>query len=262
MIKIVLRLLGLMLVADRLRYHLMKWGNRKSNRAFQKEYPDVVLPPDYLMYESFRIDYSRYYLNGRKTAEWLINLVKPYLAEPSLDILDWGCGPARIIRHMPDLLPGESGFSGSDYNKKSISWCKSYLKGIRFETNDLAPPLNFDDSSFDLVYGISIFTHLSEEAHKLWLNELFRVLRPKGVLFLTLHGQIFVSKLDKRETQLFDQGNLVTRGQVKEGHRTFIAFHPESFIQKWAEKFEVLNHTPGQVISGQAEQDVWIFRKP
>ena len=40
-----------------------------------------------------------------------------------------------------------------------------------------------------MVYGLSIFTHLTELAQDLWLAELCRVLKPGGVAFLTFHGE-------------------------------------------------------------------------
>ena len=42
----------------------------------------------------------------------------------------------------------------------------------RFERNALAPPLAFDDESFDLVYALSVFTHLTAELQLAWRDEL------------------------------------------------------------------------------------------
>lgn len=41
---------------------------------------------------------------------------------------------------------------------------------------------------FHAIYGISVFTHLSEEYQVRWLRELSRILRPHGTLLLTVHG--------------------------------------------------------------------------
>ncbi len=260
-VKRILRLFHLMHVADKLRFLIIKLRNRKSNQLFLKANPDVVLPPDYLMYESFQLDYSRYFINGRKTAEWLIDLVSPYLNFDGAQVLDWGCGPGRIIRHLPGLLPETAKFYGTDYNPESIDWCRRNLKGIEFGKNELHPPLDYSDGSFDLVYGISIFTHLSKPAHKEWTNELLRVLKPGGILFLTLHGEVFKNKLDSDELDRFNQNHLVVRGQVKEGHRTFIAFHPPEYVKKLTSGFILLNHIPGKMHGKSPEQDVWIFQK-
>jgi len=250
-----------MFLADKLRFEWMKVKNRKVNSSFVRDYPNVVLPPDYMMYESFQLDYSRYYLNGKKTAEWLVELIKPYNPLEQADVLDWGCGPGRIIRHLPEILKKSRSLSGTDYNSDTIKWCQNHLNGITFTENGLMPPLPFDDGSFDLVYGISIFTHLSEAAHDAWLNELHRVLRKGGLLFLTLHGDVFLDKLEKPEQTAFRNNQLVVRGQVKEGHRTFIAFHPPEFVRRWISDFTLLNHIPGKTENGNPAQDVWIMKK-
>lgn len=252
----ILRLTGLMHASDRIRYHFHRLKMRKKNSSFLREHPGLILPPDYLMYESFLLDYQRYYENGRKTADWLAGLVGKHIKLDNADILDWGCGPARVLRHLPELVPEAKSYSGTDYNGKTIDWCRNNLAGIGFSKNQLMPPLSFPDESFDFIYGISIFTHLSEEAHNKWLSELTRVLRKGGVLFLTLHGEGFLEKLTDQEKKIFRAGNLVVRGQVKEGHRTYAAFQPPQFVKKWTKGMKLLEHIPGA-----GEQDVWILKK-
>lgn len=51
-----IRNLKLMNLAEILRFKLEKFKNRKINSDFRKNTPDVLLPPDYLMYESFLIE--------------------------------------------------------------------------------------------------------------------------------------------------------------------------------------------------------------
>lgn len=252
----ILRTLGLMQLTDYFRYVWLRRKNRPQNKAFRKEHPEVVLPPDYLMYESFQLDYHRYYVNGKKTAEWLVGLVQKHQSLNGASVLDWGCGPARVIRHLPGLI--ESGtFYGSDYNRQSIAWCSANFTDIYFHSNDLMPGLVYEKEWFELIYAISIFTHLSMEAHEAWLKELVRVLKPGGILFLTLHGDSFAGKLTPQEKQLYDSDQLVIRGQVSEGHRTFTAFHPERWVRIWTLSLTVLEHIRG----GEGEQDVWILRK-
>jgi len=108
--------------------------------------------------------------------------------------LDWGCGPARIIRHLPKLLPNTSLY-GTDYNAKSIAWNKANFQKISFELNNINPPTSFEDGFFDAIYGLSIFTHLSEENHFNWISELYRISSPGAILILTTHGQAYREKL-------------------------------------------------------------------
>ncbi len=251
-----LRQTGLMQVSDYMRFLWLRRKNKKHNAGFRKRYPEVVLPPDYLMYEAFQLDYERYYINGRKTAEWVLRLVQKHRSLNGAAILDWGCGPGRVIRHFPELVE-KGAFYGSDYNRQSIAWCASTFTDIYFHSNDLMPGLVYEKEMFDLVYAISIFTHLSKEAHEAWLNELIRVLKPGGILFITLHGNSFRKKLTPKERQLYESDELVVRGNVAEGHRTYTAFHPTKWVQIWTLSLSVLEQIPGD----NSEQDVWIFRK-
>ncbi len=252
----ILRHCGLMQVTDYFRYIWIRARNRKSNRGFRSRFSGVVFPPDYMMYEAYRLDYERYYINGMQSAEWLVEKVKPYVDLEKASILDWGCGPARVLRHMPGLLPAAT-FYGTDYNPATIAWCSKTFSNIYFHSNDLMPRLVYEKGMFDLVYGISIFTHLSEEAHEAWIGELGRILKPGGILLITLHGASFRDKLTGDEQLLFDRGELVVRGNVKEGHRTFTAFHPQSWVRKWTEGFEILKYEQGR----KEEQDTLILKE-
>ena len=53
-----LRKLKLMHLGDRVNYYFQKYKNRSSNQMFKEKYPDVVLPPDYMIYESFQIKHA------------------------------------------------------------------------------------------------------------------------------------------------------------------------------------------------------------
>lgn len=125
-----LRSLGLIYFTDWLRYYLQKYKNRKINEEFKKNNPNVKLPPDYLIYESFQINYQKYYTDGKKTAEWLSRHLGKHIDLKDKRILDWGCGPGRLIRHLPEIINNGCEFFGTDYNESSIQWCSNNLEGV------------------------------------------------------------------------------------------------------------------------------------
>lgn len=262
-ISYILRKMGLMYPADKFRFYLEKRRNKKQNEDFRREYPDVKLPSDYLMYESYRMDYRKYYLDGKDTAKWVYSYFEKHLPAGPMKILDWGCGPARVVRHLPEILPAGSQSYGTDYNKDSIAWCTKNLPEIQFNLNGLEASLPYEDNFFDGIYGISIFTHLSEKLHFDWFNELYRVLKPGGVLLLTTHGEYSRLRLSDAEKQIFDEGRLVVRGQVKEGHRTFVAYQSKAFMQKMIGAAVVLEHvvTPPKEGVSWIPQDLWVLTK-
>ncbi|GAB4244281.1 MAG: hypothetical protein Kow0027_03890 [Saprospiraceae bacterium] len=78
--------------------------------------------------------------------------------------------------------------------------------------------------------------------HLEWINELNRVLKPGGLLLVTTQGDAFRVKLTAAELKQFNDGKLVVRGAVKEGHRTFSAFQPKQYMLWLFEKMLVLEH--------------------
>ncbi len=254
--------LGLMHLLDQAKYGYQKWKNSGRNARFAKENPNVKLPPDYMLFEAFQLDYQKYYEGGEGTAKWLLGLFEEHTPMAGKTLLDWGCGPARVLRHFPKLLGNTSEIHGTDYNPKTIAWCRENIVGATFSVNQLNPPTAYPNEHFDLVYGISIFTHLSEANHTHWFNELMRISKKGCVLILTTHGNIFRDKLTDQERQDFDRGKLVERGKVVEGHRVFAAFHPPAYLRPLFEsQAEILEHIEGSRKSWGLEQDVWIIRK-
>ncbi len=176
-------------------------------------------------------------------------------------MLEWGCGPARIIRHLPGLLGPAWGVSGCDANRDTIRWCAAHLPGIGFDENGAAPPLPYPAGNFDCVYAWSVFTHLSATLHRAWAEELHRVLKPNGLLICTLNGAAARPLLLPAEQARFDAGELVVRGTVAEGTRCFLAYHPDPFVGgDLLRRFDVLEHVPAPNLFGE-RQDVWVARK-
>jgi SAM-dependent methyltransferase len=102
-------------------------------------------------------------------------------------VLDWGCGCGRIARHWEPYVSSIELF-GCDLNEPSVRWCRDNIPFGTFAVCGLRPPLPYPDGYFDVVYGISVLTHLMFDTHYLWMQEIWRLLRAGGVAVLTAHG--------------------------------------------------------------------------
>lgn len=107
-------------------------------------------------------------------------------------ILDWGCGHGRVIRYFRELGTSTNLF-GSDIDPDNIAWAQQNLPGIDFSVGPLMPPTRFGDAMFDLVFGISVMTHLTRKVQLAWLAEIRRILRPGGLALLTFAGDTSVA---------------------------------------------------------------------
>ena len=103
-------------------------------------------------------------------------------------ILDFGCGAGNVIRHFAhEARSGE--VWGADIDGASIAWLERHLgEPFRFRTLSTMPGLPLPDDHFDLVYAISVFTHLADD-WAAWLLELHRVLAPGGIFMATFLGE-------------------------------------------------------------------------
>ena len=175
-------------------------------------------------------------------------------------VLDWGVGCGRVARHLTPML-GER-FFGCDIDSDNIAWCQQNLTGT-FKVSTLAPPLPFDDNSFDVIYGVSVFTHLRAEWEHKWLQELHRVLKPGGVLMVTVHGQTAVdfanldpetyAALTKRievEGLAITGPNNQLDGFVPHPEEYLNVYHAKDYIQKvWGQFYKDIQQLPGYIFT-------------
>ena len=113
------RKLGLIHLFDKVKFQYIKAKNRKINLAFREANPDVILPPDYLIFETFHLNYESYYFGGKKSAQSIVHQVSPFIKLSDKKILDWGCGPGRIIRHLSSEVT-DCELHGVDYNETNL----------------------------------------------------------------------------------------------------------------------------------------------
>lgn len=132
--------------------------------------------------------YIAYETAGADTRAELVALLPEPSSLRGKRILDFGCGAGRTLRHF--LAEAESGeVWGADIDRRSIQWLQENLSPpLRVVCSDVDPPLPFDSGSFDFIWAISVFTHLSTNSAK-WLLELHRILKPDGFLMASYMGE-------------------------------------------------------------------------
>jgi SAM-dependent methyltransferase len=138
--------------------------------------------------DASRDPFDVYEQQGAETKNALVDLLPDTWSFEGKHVLDFGCGAGRTLRHF--LAEAETGeFWGADIDDASIDWIQGALcPPLHARRCSAFPPLGFEDGSFDLVWAISVFTHLSENSNQ-WLAELHRLLKPGGLLIATYMGR-------------------------------------------------------------------------
>ncbi|MDF2753739.1 MAG: hypothetical protein K0S82_2122, partial [Gaiellaceae bacterium] len=129
----------------------------------------LPLPPARLRLMVAGVPGAEWFLAGGRAAAQSIRDAVPEPLESMGSILDFGCGCGRVVRWWREL-PAE--IHGSDFNPTLVRWCRENLSFGAFQVNGPEPPLRYADDSFDLVYALSVLTHLPVEIQRRWLDEL------------------------------------------------------------------------------------------
>lgn len=207
-------------------------------------------------------DADRFYSFGRLGAQAIAAAAERH-GRPldQLDtILDWGCGCGRIARHWQDL-DGVT-VAGCDHDSRLVRWCREHLPFVTARVSALEPPLPWSEGTFDLVYGLSVFTHLSTDLVERWVDEMRRVLAPGGLLLFTTKGDDHArEQLPPSEYESFRAGDAVVVGRAGQGTNQCAAYHPHEWVTRRMEPgFEVLEFDAGgaEMVGGQ---DLYVARR-
>jgi SAM-dependent methyltransferase len=174
-------------------------------------------------------------------------------------ILDFGCGCGRVMRQWQDLSGAQ--VFGTDTQQVLLAECRRILPCARLAVNGPEPPLPFAGESFDLIYSLSVFTHLDEEQQITWRDEIRRLLKPGGLWFLTTQGVPYVGKLSRNERARFDAGDLVCQRREFRGLNLCQAFHPEQYVRAiLGDGLSVIDHER-EGARGNPRQDVYVLRR-
>ena len=128
-------------------------------------------------------------------------------------VLDVGCGVGLLLNSIKPYLGSKGAYIGIDVMKNEITFSKKhYPKDFYFKHIDSKNPFyssdqkdkvkwEFENSSFDIITALSVWTHLNEEDAFFYMSEVSRVLKKNGKAFITFFS------LDKEYTN-FQNENL------------------------------------------------------
>lgn len=161
-------------------------------------------------------------------------------------VFEFGVGCGRVARHF--LAESYENFLGSDLDPELIQWCNENLSkssDTRFICNSYRPPLEIEDSSQELAYSISVFTHMTVENQRDWSEEMGRIMAPGGLLFVTFlerspsdlpDGVAVIERID----QEFQRSWLGKAGSPEVYFNTYNT--RENMERLFSRDFDVLSH--------------------
>src|SRR4029077_12617912 len=123
------------------------------------------------------------------------------------------------------------------------------------------PPLPDPDDQCDVVYAVDVFSHLEESAQVPWFDELARVLRPGGLILISLHGASWMDNLPLTLRRAFADGRLAVLRPMLSGPNGCAASRPRAYVERvFGERLPLVEHVEHG--AKELSQDLAVFRKP
>jgi SAM-dependent methyltransferase len=223
-------------------------------------------------------DWEKYKARSTRIADLVTSKISEFEVgtDASSNILDWGSalgGASIVLSERFDAT-----VYAADLDKHSMRWLSNNCPEIRTQALDPEGALPFVDGLFDLVFGISVFTHIPERLTKFYIDELARTIKPGGIMLQSFHGYHNVENVAKgpKEKGLYpsDVSSLKDAGVYFKSYSAEelslmdftskteygIATHSKEYLlDAFGSHFDVLSIDEGQ--RPLVTQDLYVFRK-
>lgn len=159
--------------------------------------------------------------------------------------LDFGCGVGRMLCQYADEAE-RAELWGCDIDRPSVDWMRSELEPPfhPFLCTE-APVLPQPDGFFDLVWAISVFTHMTDRWSG-WLRELHRVLADDGILMTSFLGPGMWTAIGDGAWEEDRIGMCVIRAGQPWSIGGPTVFHSQWWLREhWGRAFDVVSIHPG-----------------
>ena len=181
---------------------------------------------------------------GAETKAALIEMLPPEWSFDGKRVLDFGCGAGRTLRQF--LVEARNGeFWGADIDAASVAWLERALSPpLHVVHNRADPPLGLEYGTFDLIWALSVFTHLTDSSLA-WLLELHKLLGPDGLLIATYmgrwNGAVFTREAwDEDRTGM----NVLRRDQGWDDGGPVVLMSDWWVSEHWGRAFEIVKVAP------------------
>ncbi|HRY03714.1 MAG: class I SAM-dependent methyltransferase [Hyphomicrobiales bacterium] len=210
----------------------------------------------------------------RRGAQQTVDLLGRSLVEAGRDwdsveaCLEVGCGYGRIVRelrdrldasriHVTDVIAEGARFTASEFGATAIPVIERSAETM--------------PGKFDLIYLLSVYTHLRRDLVARNLAAVTRALKSGGVLVFTTHGQGSAETAERYEQYWLDK-NAVLEGMAREGYyyERYPYYYDEygltwfrrdamcAYVAEVAPELEFVAHHP---MGAEGHQDVFVYRK-
>lgn len=230
--------------------------------------PCEIAPADdiYRFFESHPLSNNPlrdYLADGWRTMSELVLLLEevdhPLLRTQS--VLEFASGHGRFTRHLVKAL-GADRVVVSDVVADSVHFARETF-GVKGFVSAPVPEQVQWDQQHDLVFVLSLFSHLPHATWSRWLERIYGMVSPGGVLVFTTHG---AEAVHKQGVVLDENGYFFapsSESHAIDGQEYGTTFTSEAYVRA-----RIAEHLPGAKLLKFAprqfwhHQDAYVVEKP
>ncbi|MFN9113772.1 MAG: class I SAM-dependent methyltransferase [Bacteroidota bacterium] len=209
--------------------------------TYCRELTDVDLPPLPAM-QKIGSDSAQHFKNVM--VHTFTELYNRFKLHPQSTVFDLGCGSGRMAYPFAQLLAEGGAYYGADVWQEGIELCQQRFNHPQMTFHHIPAQNNYyfdefksgvsnnftlsflPDADLDLIFAISVFTHLIEEDALAYLREFKRTLRPNGCAYITcfIIDQFFMDFVDAKDIRASFKEKAPGHYQAYKGQDFFAGF--------------------------------------
>lgn len=121
-------------------------------------------------------------------AAYKIRYMARVLAQAPATVLDFGCGVGNSLGHLREAFPAAR-LHGVDVSGASLEIAAAEHPDVAFQQLGTRG-LPLEDHSVDVAFAACVYHHVPPAERARWTQELHRVLKPGGELFIFEHNPL------------------------------------------------------------------------
>lgn len=174
--------------------------------------------------------------------------------------LEFASGHGRFTRHLVNQLPQHS-LTVSDVVTSSVPFLTQTF-GVKGFLSALDPMELHLDEKFDMIFVLSLFSHLPAGLWESWLKKLFDAVNPGGHLIISTHGEYSAQQLGVEMSG--DDYKFIANSESKQidkltyGSTFTTARYVNKAIKTYCSEAKSVQHFPTHFWSNQ---DAWVVTK-
>ncbi|WP_068876677.1 MULTISPECIES: trans-aconitate 2-methyltransferase [unclassified Phenylobacterium] len=112
-------------------------------------------------------------------------------------VLDFGSGWGRLTRALSQVMPADRIWV-TDLYHEAVAWLAETY-GVHGVLSAEHPDRFKVEGSFSLVFAASVFSHLPDALFRAWLQRLYRLVAPNGLLAFSVHHSDLLPEGERSE---------------------------------------------------------------